>query len=535
MRLLVVAALVAACSHPSSSTAPTSGSWKGPDVLAHVPADTPYMFALLEPPSEAVRKKMPGNMDVLVIPALKESAAVPLDKRIGLDPPKRALLGIMDAMRGTDPTRWWENLGFANNGHWVLYGMGIWPVLRIEVGDPNKLRAILGEAVKTLAMPDLQQKESTGVSYWVASKFGVSAIVSVTDHEVVAALLPSQSLAATVPVVLGQKAVEHNLRDSGEIADLMARYHLVPATIGVLDTRRVIAALERRDDLSTTSVFTAPACHADYDRMAAVIPRIVLGYRQLDTQGFMASLAFETSPEIAKQLAALHTAMPAAPDPAHAMLSLVVAADVDAGVATLRGWLQGLADRPFQCEQLAILKMVIAGALEETKNLIPPELKGLRGGELVVEEATESPPGGAGYLLVAGDQIAIALGQALQKIPGIGGSLSIAPDGQPLELPVGMLGIPGLTSAHLAMHTSRAALAIGPRSKTDVTAALAAPNASRSPLMAFNWDIAKFIRQVPSVLKEDNRNNLAAIATMTSTLDVRDDTVAIDIGGTWVK
>jgi hypothetical protein len=326
--------------------------------------------------------------------------------------------------------------------------------------------------------------------------------------------------------------MEHNLRDSGEVADVMARYHLIPATIGMLDSRRVVAALERRDDLSTTSVFTAPACHADYERMAAAVPRIILGYHQLDTQGFSASLAIEIAPEVAKQLASLHSAMPAAPDPAHAMLSFVVAADVDAGLAVMRGWLQGLADRPFQCEQLAITKMVVAGALEQTKTLIPAELKGLRGGELVVEDASESPPGGAGYALVAGDQIAIALGQAIQKF-GMG--LSIAPDGQPLELPVGMLGMPGLTSAHLAMHTSRAALAVGPQSKAEVTTALAAPNAARSPLATFNWDIAKFIRQLPSVMKEDNRNNLASIATMTSTLDVHDNTLVLDLGGTWVK
>lgn len=531
MRLLIVAALVAACSHPPSSTSP-SGSWKGPDMLAHVPADTPYVFAMLEPPSDAVRAKQPANVDTFVLPALEESASVPLDKRLGLDPEKRALLGIMDTARGTDPTKWIENLGFAKNGHWVMYGMGVWPVMRIEVADPAKLRGVIAEAAKTLALPEIQQKDNAGVPYWIASRFGVSAIVSVMDHEIVAAMLPTQSLAAVLPVVLGPKPMEHNLRDSGEIADVMARYHLIPATIGMIDSRRVIAALERRDDLSTTSVFTAPACHADYERMAAAVPRIVIGYHQLDMQGFSAALAIETAPEVAKQLASLHSAMPAAPDAAHAMLSVVVAADVDAGLATMRGWLQGLADRPFQCEQLAIAKMVVAGALERTKTLIPAELKGLHGGELVVEDASESPPGGAGYVLVAGDQIAIALGQAIQKF-GMG--LSVAPDGQPLELPVGMLGMPGLTSAHLAMHTSRAALAVGPQSKAEVTAALAAPNAARSPLMAFNWDIAKFIRQLPSVMKEDDRNNLATISTMTSTVDVRENTLVLDLAGTWVK
>ena len=53
--------------------------------------------------------------------------------------------------------------------------------------------------------------------------------------------------------------------------------------------------------------------------------------------------------------------------------------------------------------------------------------------------------------------------------------------------------------------------------------------------MTFNWDIARFIRQLPSVMKEENRTNLASIATMTSTLDVHDTTVEIDFAGTWVK
>jgi len=531
MRLLIIAALLAACSHPSSTSSP-SGSSHGPDLLAHVPADTPYLFALLEPPSDALRKKMFGSMDTLVLPALKESAAIPLDKRLELPPEKRAWLGILDAMRGSDPTQWWENLGLAKNGRSAMYGMGVWPVLRVEVGDAAKLRKILADAAKTLAMPEIQQKDSAGTPYWVASKFGVSFVVSVTDHEAVAAMLPTQSLATSVPAVLGAKPLDHNLRDSGEIADVMARYHFVPATIGVIDSRRVIAALERRDDLSTSSVFTAPSCHADYERMASALSRIVIGYRQLDAQGFMGAAEFETSPEIAKQLASLHTAMPAAPDPAHALLSFVAAADVDGAIAIARGWLQNLADHPFACEQLAIAKMVVAGALEQTKDLIPAEMKGLHGMELVIDDASESPPGGAGYAVVAGDQIAIALGQAIKKLP-IG--LSVAPDGQPVELPVGMLGMPGLSSAHIAMHTSRAAIAVGPQSKTEVLAALAAPNAAHSPLVSFNWDIARFVRQVPSLLKEDNRTNLASIAQITSTLDVHDNVVEIDFGGTWVK
>jgi hypothetical protein len=534
MRSLVIltALLVVACSHSTATTTPR-GTWHGQDTLANVPADTPYLFAWLEAPPEAVRQRLMGNFDAWVVPKINESASIPLDQRLEMPPAKRALLGIMDAMRGTDPKLYWENLGFKHNGQWIMYGLGIWPVLRVEVSDANKLRAILADAVKTLNMPQLQQKEQDGVSYWVASKDGFSGIVSVTDRDAVVAMVPTASLAESVPLVVGTKHVANSLRDSGEIGKVMASHHLTQHLIAYLDSHHVVDALERKDAFATTSIFSAPACHADYERIAAALPRIVFGYEKLDASGFMASFAFETSPEVAKQLAALHTTMPAPPDAAHALISLVVAADVDAGIETLHGWLQGMFDHPFQCPQLDVKSMVLM-ALEATRNLVPAELHGIRGGELVVDDATEKPPSGSGYILIAGDQVAMMISQALQKIPGLGG-LTVAPDGQPLALPVSMLGIDGLRSAHVALHTGRAALAVGDQSKTEVSTALAAPNAAKSPLALLTWDIAKFMKQMPSVMNEENRTNLKEFSTMTMALDVREDALVFDVGGTWLK
>src|SRR4051812_1263886 len=181
--LLIVVAAVAACSHSGSSTTPPSGSWAGPEILANVPAETPYLFAVMEPPSDAIHAKMLANTDLMVLPALANAEQVPLDQRLGLSPPRRALLGILDAMRGKDPKKWWENLGFKKNGRTLIYGLGIWPVTRIEVGDPAKLRAIISDAIKTLAMPEIEQKQLGATPYWMASKYGMTAILSVTDHD----------------------------------------------------------------------------------------------------------------------------------------------------------------------------------------------------------------------------------------------------------------------------------------------------------------------------------------------------------------
>ncbi|HEX7703792.1 MAG TPA: hypothetical protein VF403_23790, partial [Kofleriaceae bacterium] len=93
MRSLLVLALAAACSHSTPTTTPR-GSWHGTDTLANVPADTPYLFAWLEAPSEAVRTRLMANADAFVVPKLEEAAAIPLDQRIEMPSYRRALLGI---------------------------------------------------------------------------------------------------------------------------------------------------------------------------------------------------------------------------------------------------------------------------------------------------------------------------------------------------------------------------------------------------------------------------------------------------------
>lgn len=532
MRSFLLIAALAACSHAASSTLPR-GSWQGHDVLARVPADTPYLFALLEPPSDAVRKKMFGRFDQQVIAAIAEAQAISPDARRDLAPTRRAMLNVLDQMRGGDPTRWWENLGFKDDGRWIVYGLGIWPVIHVEVGNAAKLRSIVSDAVKTLNMPVIQEKRLGTTPYWTATKDGVTAVLSITATDAVLAVMPAATLDQTLPIAIGEQAPGKNLRDAGEVEQLMARHHALPAVIGYTDQHRIVDALERKDMFATTSVFTAPACHADYERIADAVPRLWLGYSKLDAQAFQGTLAMEVAPDAANELAALHTTMPAPPDPAHALFSFVAAADVDAGAAMVRGWLQALVDRPFQCEQLAATRLVFGHALEAMQSMIPPELHGLHGGELVIADATDHPPGGRGYLLVSGDQVATAIKQRIDKL-GIPG-LKIALDGEPRELPVGLAGVPWLLSGHLAMRASRAAVAINGNSKADVAAALAQPNANRSPLAVLTWDLARFATQVPSLWKEEGFRNLDQIATMILTLDVRDGAVVFDVGGTWSK
>lgn len=527
--LILSAAVLAACSHSNPSTTPR-GSWHGADTLATIPADSPYVFAWLEAPPEAVRKRLTAQLDKLVTNAIKEATALPLDRRLALPPAKRALLGIADAAAGKDPNQYWENLGFKHNGQWIIYGNGIWPVLRVEVADANKLRAIIADAVKTAAAPDVKQAELAGLPYWVASHEGLSGVVSVTDHDAVVALVPTATLADTLPYVLGTKVPAKSLRDAGVLAQLQSAHHLTGNLIALLDSHNVVGALERTD-MFATSLFKVPACHADYERIADALPRVVFGYHKLDARAFDASVLFELQPEVAQQLAALHTVMPAPLDHARELMSFVVAGDVDGAIALAQTWLKAIQARPFQCEQLAITKALVEMALPQLQAAIPPELHGIKGGELVIDDINEDPPAGAGYLIIAGDQIATSLQAAMKKLPAILGTF--APDGQPVELPVGMLGFDGIKKAFLALHPARLAVAVGPNSKEEVVRALSAPNQEHVPFAKLDWDYARFIKAVPSFMKDDTKQSWQQFERLWMALDLREQALVFDIGATW--
>ncbi|MFT3698389.1 MAG: hypothetical protein QM831_34920 [Kofleriaceae bacterium] len=530
MRSLITSlAVLAACSHGSSSTTPR-GSWHGADTLASVPADSPYVLAWLEAPPEAVRKRLTAQFDKLIVDAIKKAAALPLDQRLALPPIKRAMLGIADAAAGKDPNQYWENLGFKHNGQWILYGEGIWPVLRIEVSDANKLRAVLADAVKTAAMPDVAQKELSGQPYWVASKDGLSGVVSVTEHDAVVALVPTATMTDSLPYVLGMKAPAKNLRDAGTIAQLQSTHHLTTNLITVFDMHNVVTALERSDMFATT-LFKAPACHADYERIADAMPRAIFGYHKLDAGAFDASLILELQPDTAKQLAALHTVMPAPIDPAHELVSFVVAGDVDGGIAVVEGWLKAIQDRPFECQQLAITKEIVPGLMNALASVIPPELHGIKGGELVIDDINESPPSGSGYAIVAGDQIATSLQAAMKKLPPLLGTFTA--DGQPVALPVAMLGMDGIKTAFLALHPARLAVAVGDGSRDEVVKALAAPNVEHLPFAKLDWDYARFIAKMPSFMKDDNKESWKQFDRLMMAFDVREGALVVDIGATW--
>jgi hypothetical protein len=238
-------------------------------------------------------------------------------------------------------------------------------------------------------------------------------------------------------------------------------------------------------------------CAADVDRLAALTPRVSMGYHRLDVNGFSASVVAETPPTIATALGKLMTAAPGVswPLPGKPLFAMAMAADVGAVMALLGDMGNAMAARPFTCSALASLNDLGKSLSGLANTSLPPIVSGLRGVSLVVDEATIDPPGGVGHALVVSEQME-SLPMFLAFVPGLSG-LDLKTDGTPVALPVDQLGVAWIGAAHAALRGDRAVITVGTDSARRATEELKAPVPQRSPLLALTYDIVRFRQLSP--------------------------------------
>src|SRR4051812_24008083 len=126
----VVVAVSLSCGGKPPPPAAPAPTWVAPPLLAQVPADSPYVFALLTPLSEKIRTRMAGSFEQQIAELWKTAKPA---GGADLEPWIRAALALTNELRGKDMKNWWRELGFDPSGRFVLYGLSLWPVVRIEV------------------------------------------------------------------------------------------------------------------------------------------------------------------------------------------------------------------------------------------------------------------------------------------------------------------------------------------------------------------------------------------------------------------
>lgn len=543
-------AMLAACgsSNPRSGTPPTastplSGTWTAPAILARVPAESPYVIGVVEPIPSSYRAQVYASANRKIAAAVRELEALPRDfDRSTLPPQTRAMYVVLDELRGKDISNWTEVLGFNRSGRFVLYGLGVWPVMRAEVGDAAKVRALAKRVIDASGVP-VTESELQGRAYWSFSKHQITVVAAIVDTELVAAVIPTAALAKVLPTVLGLESPKPSMRDAGALSQTASKYSLLSTMVGYLDVRAAAGIVTQRTPsaiaeldailLEATGAMSED-CRSEIDRLVDVVPRVVFGYQKLDAGGMHARMIAEMPPALAQAVMTLRARVPGVvPGRSGTPFGAFgVAANVDETIALLRRVTGHVKDMPFRCTWLTSLNEAAAALDARLAQPLPLGLGGVNGMSLVVDSFVKEPLDARGYAIISGAGAHDVVTKLMQFVPGTGGA-TLAPDGRPVALSVGMFGLPATVTAHAAATRDRAVIAIGAASDQRATEILAMPAPKRSPLVTFAMDVPAWDALE---LDEDGKDNdLEDMRDIVVQLDAIPEGLAIDMFGTFTK
>lgn len=470
--------------------------------LAFVPADTPYVMANLEPlPAELVAISMQQlGMQRELINLQLEQARQALTKAGDSGKPTLDLLDALEAEFGGKTTQ--EQLTLLGldpaTARFALYGLGLTPVLRVELAHPEALTQSIARIEARLGT-ELPQAKLGEQSYW---QFGsatapVQGIAAVIDGQLVLSAVARNASEPVLRSVLGLDRPAQSLLASGGLAELNRSYGFTSAFSAYLDSARALAAVTGDMSAADQALFAALAipqpkpdaqCLAEYTALAQAWPRMAGGYSRLDAGNADALGIIEARTDIATALMRLRAPMPGLKTiTADTPFNLGFSVNLVELPKVVSEWAGAIEKAPWQCPQLASLNQSARDAATQTNNpalaVAAPLFSGLHAVLSTLQWPADSMiPEFTGRLVVASENPGSLLGMAKSMLPGLG-QTQIPDDGSVVALPQ-QSGLPLAAPLFAAMQGHALALGIGSDEQAGLPAFLAS-DPQDQPLLVF--------------------------------------------------
>jgi hypothetical protein len=202
--------------------------------LSYAPADTPYAYANLEPAPQAVLDQSSRQMGALWSTAFGMydrmlQRAGKLDERS-----TKILSAVLEEVRDRNSVDKLREIGFKPDAHIAIYGVGLVPVLRLELSDPAAFKAMIAR-IETKAGEKLPTATTGTQEYWHIDLDKVAAVFAVQNSHLVATLVPDGASDAVKQALLGLVKPTKNLADAGALQALAKQYNYSPYGAGYID------------------------------------------------------------------------------------------------------------------------------------------------------------------------------------------------------------------------------------------------------------------------------------------------------------
>jgi len=517
--VMVVAVLLTlvACSRKD---APPLTDTSGP--LRYVPADTPYILAGLEPAPDDFMDKMEPNIDHLLETyrsMLKAAVATATAEYAEEEPDSKAdareaalveefmTLLSLDGLRGAGMTR---------DSTLIFYGHGLLPVLRISLTDDALLDAAIAR-IETSAGKSMPVGEIQGKTYRYFDADKIRVILATIDDQMILTVIPSSFEESQLVPLLGLTLPAENIAQTGVLEEIATQYGYLAMYVGFVSTERIFATfIDEPEGLNKDLLsligngagMLDDICKEEIRSLAAVVPRMVTGYREISVERVTSSVVVELREDIAAGLATIPATVPGLGKSHDAMFSLGMSMNLMAAREFLEARLDALEEEPYQCDKLSGMQQIVAGGRQALSQPLPPIAYNFRGFLTIIEDIqgfdfqSKAPPEliDASFLLAMEDPSALlAFGQ---MIPGLA-EMNLEPNGAPqqFELPAAQSGI---DSAWIALSESALAISVSPAAESVLPEMLHADSVSPPLFMSMDVDAASYYKMLGEAMKHDD-------------------------------
>jgi len=490
-------------------------------ILKFIPDDTPYVFVSGNPlPDDLMDFMEPQIDDMLkayqvVVREMFRSAMAKNSADMSVEDMQQysAVINELASLLSIEGIR---NAGIERDAAMVVFGNGLLPVMRIELGDPAKFEAVI-KRLEEAAGERMKTGEVDGSSYRFVGGDGAQLIVGVFAGDAVFALAPGNASDDQIREIVGLSPPKNNIAASGRLLEITKEYGLSEYYVGYIDNLQIASVfLDKPSGMNAVLLESvdysfeelSDACRKEIRGVVGIAPRIVIGYGEMSVRQMNALMIIELRDDIARGMSTLSALVPGLGVDAGGLLSFGMSLNVPALYAFAEARLDAMEADPFECEYFAEIQAGVAQGRAALEQPLPPFVTGLRGFKVDIESlgdyefgSDELPEDINASLVVAMEDAEAAYMMGTMMSPDLA-VVDLQPDSVPVPLALPLLqGV--AKAAYAVMTESSLAIAVGSESKTRVLEAINADSVEPPPFMSASMDAGAYYELIAQSMIEE--------------------------------
>jgi len=519
-----------------SEEPPTAAAGAANELLSYVPADTPYLFANLEPVPEDVVDTFLTRLQP-VLDSMQSQLSIgraEMESAQGEGPDEhgtRLAHALISEFDGKMNRSGLESMGFDLRAEKVVYGLGAFPVIRLGLSDSAALRATILRVLDNAGIAAAEQ-EFQGVSFWRISDDNTAEApaglyVSIFNDHLALGIFPPMAEAELLPAFLGLE-MPADSDAQARLAELNQAHGYTSHGSGILDVRRLadqflqpgtvaarVMAASGEFDPATISQECVTEIHGIIDNA----PMMTMGVKELTPAAIAVQYRLETPKTLASQLMGLVSEIPVADELSDRVLEFAFGMRFGPVRDFLREKVAAIVEAPYQCERLGNLNESAVQALAKLDEPMPPFVNNFRGVRAGISEFLTDqdsiPENAQGHLAVHVEKPEMFIGMAQMFLPDLS-TLAITPGDPPVRLPESLIPMPGVT-AYAAMTSDAIGIAVGEGEEETLPEYLDRDAGPDGTFLSASYDMAAYLdytaklgKHYPGHDGEDNAHTQAA-------------------------